>query len=154
FSSRRRHTRSKRDWSSDVCSSDLQSRRNSVIWNLIYSISKIFLLHKINLSPLLILACNQVYKNIRCILFAVKDRRNRNFGLALGHRPHLLTHPGCSHVWVLWDGHTLPGPPAVSAPELREPPDTPAGAWHLSAASEHSHGSPRPGTPRAFCFSV
>src|SRR5699024_11901293 len=26
FSSRRRHTRSKRDWSSDVCSSDLISR--------------------------------------------------------------------------------------------------------------------------------
>src|SRR5207249_5536472 len=26
FSSRRRHTRSKRDWSSDVCSSDLQPR--------------------------------------------------------------------------------------------------------------------------------
>src|SRR5207249_9773817 len=27
FSSRRRHTRSKRDWSSDVCSSDLSSAR-------------------------------------------------------------------------------------------------------------------------------
>ena len=27
FSSRRRHTRSKRDWSSDVCSSDLNARR-------------------------------------------------------------------------------------------------------------------------------
>src|SRR2546428_1213114 len=27
FSSRRRHTRSDRDWSSDVCSSDLSSRR-------------------------------------------------------------------------------------------------------------------------------
>src|SRR5699024_721631 len=27
FSSRRRHTRSKRDWSSDVCSSDLSSPR-------------------------------------------------------------------------------------------------------------------------------
>src|SRR5699024_12061397 len=27
FSSRRRHTRSKRDWSSDVCSSDLLSTR-------------------------------------------------------------------------------------------------------------------------------
>src|SRR5699024_12014757 len=26
FSSRRRHTRSKRDWSSDVCSSDLEAR--------------------------------------------------------------------------------------------------------------------------------
>src|SRR5699024_12055339 len=26
FSSRRRHTRSKRDWSSDVCSSDLQAQ--------------------------------------------------------------------------------------------------------------------------------
>src|SRR5207249_5671795 len=29
FSSRRRHTRSKRDWSSDVCSSDLFSRAKS-----------------------------------------------------------------------------------------------------------------------------
>src|SRR5207249_7631417 len=29
FSSRRRHTRSKRDWSSDVCSSDL---RSSIPW--------------------------------------------------------------------------------------------------------------------------
>src|SRR5690606_3710887 len=28
FSSRRRHTRFSRDWSSDVCSSDLQQRRN------------------------------------------------------------------------------------------------------------------------------
>src|SRR5699024_11479731 len=27
FSGRRRHTRSKRDWSSDVCSSDLRSKR-------------------------------------------------------------------------------------------------------------------------------
>src|SRR5699024_11755649 len=27
FSSRRRHTRSKRDWSSDVCSSDLESQK-------------------------------------------------------------------------------------------------------------------------------
>src|SRR5699024_8190464 len=30
FSSRRRHTRSKRDWSSDVCSSDLLSKENSL----------------------------------------------------------------------------------------------------------------------------
>src|SRR5207249_6770476 len=32
FSSRRRHTRSKRDWSSDVCSSDL-SACDVVAWN-------------------------------------------------------------------------------------------------------------------------
>src|SRR5438067_203364 len=32
FSSRRRHTRSKRDWSSDVCSSDLGRRHNPVHW--------------------------------------------------------------------------------------------------------------------------
>src|SRR5699024_11926068 len=31
FSSRRRHTRSKRDWSSDVCSSDLSCRRNPTL---------------------------------------------------------------------------------------------------------------------------
>src|SRR5207249_8034590 len=32
FSSRRRHTRSKRDWSSDVCSSDLIWFRNTWSW--------------------------------------------------------------------------------------------------------------------------
>src|SRR5207249_6325621 len=32
FSSRRRHTRSKRDWSSDVCSSDLTYQRHG--WKL------------------------------------------------------------------------------------------------------------------------
>src|SRR6266513_3698922 len=31
FSSRRRHTRSKRDWSSDVCSSDLVHRSTLVV---------------------------------------------------------------------------------------------------------------------------
>src|SRR5699024_11284050 len=30
FSSRRRHTRSKRDWSSDVCSSDLASPQSGI----------------------------------------------------------------------------------------------------------------------------
>src|SRR5699024_11624421 len=30
FSSRRRHTRSKRDWSSDVCSTDLQTISNNI----------------------------------------------------------------------------------------------------------------------------
>src|SRR5207249_9522450 len=35
FSSRRRHTRSKRDWSSDVCSSDLaEAAREYAAWNL------------------------------------------------------------------------------------------------------------------------
>src|SRR5690554_1784867 len=33
FSSRRRHTRCGRDWSSDVCSSDLVSSRSSWRWN-------------------------------------------------------------------------------------------------------------------------
>src|SRR5699024_11264175 len=32
FSSRRRHTRSKRDWSSDVCSSDLAIPKGSTVW--------------------------------------------------------------------------------------------------------------------------
>src|SRR5699024_11801412 len=31
FSSRRRHTRSKRDWSSDVCSSDLLFKQNDKV---------------------------------------------------------------------------------------------------------------------------
>src|SRR2546428_7686874 len=35
FSSRRRHTRSDRDWSSDVCSSDLELRDAQAIENLL-----------------------------------------------------------------------------------------------------------------------
>ena len=34
FSSRRRHTRYWRDWSSDVCSSDLLRKKNNLQWNL------------------------------------------------------------------------------------------------------------------------
>src|SRR5699024_11420554 len=37
FSSRRRHTRSKRDWSSDVCSSDLEDLESAGISGLIQS---------------------------------------------------------------------------------------------------------------------
>src|SRR5699024_12030794 len=37
FSSRRRHTRSKRDWSSDVCSSDLHELQSGWRMNLIQS---------------------------------------------------------------------------------------------------------------------
>src|SRR5699024_11807885 len=36
FSSRRRHTRSKRDWSSDVCSSDLRPWREKKMGNVDY----------------------------------------------------------------------------------------------------------------------
>src|SRR5699024_11894326 len=44
FSSRRRHTRSKRDWSSDVCSSDLSmrdGRPNPDIWGNIITCGEI-----------------------------------------------------------------------------------------------------------------
>src|SRR5699024_12397682 len=53
----------------------------------------------------------------------------------------------------LWASRILPKLPGEFAPELREPPDTPAGAWHRSTFSERSHGLLPPGTPRAFCFS-
>src|SRR5699024_12487998 len=42
FSSRRRHTRSKRDWSSDVCSSDLAGRAESIF---IKSINAVYPAH-------------------------------------------------------------------------------------------------------------
>src|SRR5699024_11986277 len=43
FSSRRRHTISKRDWSSDVCSSDLPNKKFFVLNSLLFDI--IYLLH-------------------------------------------------------------------------------------------------------------
>src|SRR5699024_11453716 len=52
FSSRRRHTRSKRDWSSDVCSSDLKRIINATIIlptiGGIYEPIVLFILSKIN----------------------------------------------------------------------------------------------------------
>src|SRR2546428_6865056 len=42
FSSRRRHTRSDRDWSSDVCSSDLHERRYLVIGSAIAALMQSF----------------------------------------------------------------------------------------------------------------
>src|SRR5207245_8785706 len=45
FSSRRRHTRCYRDWSSDVCSSDLSSRSNerrtALRWNRVRRVARI-----------------------------------------------------------------------------------------------------------------
>src|SRR5699024_5038442 len=41
FSSRRRHTRSKRDWSSDVCSSDLQIPSPATIARLLASVGHV-----------------------------------------------------------------------------------------------------------------
>src|SRR5699024_11469745 len=58
FSSRRRHTRSKRDWSSDVCSSDLREQVNLSVSFLLNS----HLYHLINLS--LLFCLHQMHKYI------------------------------------------------------------------------------------------
>src|SRR5699024_11460395 len=39
YSRRRRHTRSKRDWSSDVCSSDLTSKKSNARWRRVSSLN-------------------------------------------------------------------------------------------------------------------
>src|SRR5699024_11680934 len=77
FSSRRRHTRSKRDWSSDVCSSDLSSKvKGSIVGgNSLDLISKIgicviILFLRANLN-----STNKSFLTIsRCL--GVKVRRN------------------------------------------------------------------------------
>src|SRR5690349_685299 len=40
FSSRRRHTRSLRDWSSDVCSSDLGTNDHGIAYLVLYTVSR------------------------------------------------------------------------------------------------------------------
>src|SRR5206468_6097109 len=46
FSSRRRHTRSDRDWSSDVCSSDLLTRNSEALVGKVDWITKRWLLQR------------------------------------------------------------------------------------------------------------
>src|SRR2546421_1500139 len=62
FSSRRRHTRSDRDWSSDVCSSDLPEHLITCVFYSIYSIYLEYcnkkVLFKYNYLPYLQLANN------------------------------------------------------------------------------------------------
>src|SRR5699024_11403569 len=48
FSSRRRHTRSKRDWSSDVCSSDLTHMQNTTTTFEMMATKNNQLIHEIN----------------------------------------------------------------------------------------------------------
>src|SRR2546428_1671267 len=40
FSSRRRHTRSDRDWSSDVCSSDLKSTTTALVGHILAGVGR------------------------------------------------------------------------------------------------------------------
>src|SRR5216683_7266793 len=50
FSSRRRHTRSDRDWSSDVCSSDLLPGINGFADGVAYTVSKYGVIYAIDLT--------------------------------------------------------------------------------------------------------
>src|SRR3712207_4772202 len=50
FSSRRRHTRYWRDWSSDVCSSDLETVKASVLWLFLFG--TLLTISEICFSPL------------------------------------------------------------------------------------------------------
>src|SRR5207249_6664251 len=52
FSSRRRHTRSKRDWSSDVCSSDLDATTGLLLYNFNPIIGTASATYKLDYFPL------------------------------------------------------------------------------------------------------
>src|SRR5690606_40125565 len=80
FSSRRRHTRFSRDWSSDVCSSDL-------VWFCLWLLSNdrcIFLYQQISTDlwkklnqRVLCIHCRQTrFQSIRCFLYARDNHRS------------------------------------------------------------------------------
>src|SRR5699024_11883537 len=75
FSSRRRHTRSKRDWSSDVCSSDLNSSVPSVAGSIVKSLedNKQVELHTIGASATS--QCVKALASARGILARSEERR-------------------------------------------------------------------------------
>src|SRR5699024_11494860 len=87
FSSRRRHTKSKRDWSSDVCSSDLLSATIGLI--IAASVIENWLLVKLNLIERLVLTTSVllliipiIYTNIvgMILFFAILRSEERRVG--------------------------------------------------------------------------
>src|SRR5699024_12071884 len=85
FSSRRRHTRSKRDWSSDVCSSDLFINASLLVpWYIVNKIccERIVLLKKFKSLPKIILYMIQetifiIYTNFIEFLFNIRSEERR-----------------------------------------------------------------------------
>src|SRR5699024_12039263 len=86
FSSRRRHTRSKRDWSSDVCSSDLEnidkriselkSWENSLIFNNKMEIQKQrLMLSKISSERDMLTKANEILDKQAERFFRSEERR-------------------------------------------------------------------------------
>ena len=84
FSSRRRHTRLVRDWSSDVCSSDLKKRRSAAEQGNVSSIYIfyftfqlfIFLQLFLQLFKNLQLNC-RVFQNLNCRILQLKCRKKK-----------------------------------------------------------------------------
>src|SRR5699024_11939563 len=74
FTSRRRHTRSKRDWSSDVCSSDLETNFDTDLFMPIIEKVEEFAHTKYGKDQ----ACDSAYKiiadHIRTVAFAIGDK--------------------------------------------------------------------------------
>src|SRR5699024_11346141 len=62
FSSRRRHTRSKRDWSSDVCSSDLSSivEGTEAVMKMLHMVDEDFTQHTSKIEKSLVLIAQQL----------------------------------------------------------------------------------------------
>src|SRR5699024_1750779 len=79
FSSRRRHTRSKRDWSSDVCSSDLY--REEMVMG--YTEEKLNSLDKETIIQLFLAQqeqLRQIDQNLQLVLEQLADQKRRRFG--------------------------------------------------------------------------
>src|SRR5699024_11217965 len=81
-SSRRRHTRSKRDWSSDVCSSDLRyGRRAPVLVGVsVHVIASLLCLWAPSVAPLIVLRIIQGIGNASAAVVAVAVIRDRLIG--------------------------------------------------------------------------
>src|SRR5699024_11785054 len=95
FSSRRRHTRSKRDWSSDVCSSDLNRSQLLCYLNRPRFIN-LGGLHAIPQCPLFRKSWHTHMKIVRCLLqFFIFVVAHTKFNLSiifpvLSHKSHLV----------------------------------------------------------------
>src|SRR5207249_2897631 len=90
FSSRRRHTRSKRDWSSDVCSSDLGRRRRVP---QLHGVRSVVLFRQVDQLPVVRLAQQLLYLSRLDRRFVPLDLRHRLAELLRAHRAGLPAQP-------------------------------------------------------------
>src|SRR5699024_1579495 len=140
FSSRRRHTRSKRDWSSDVCYSDLHCPQPAAAWSFLArsNCSRGLASIGLPLPPMDCQVASLNWNRPKCALFDWFTARGLKFDSHSAIWYHFDPGPPSMALIsaVLMSPPPAPEPPPEPPPVLESPPESPESPEPESPESE------------------